>query len=221
MTKKIIFIISIVFGTFVVFTAWFYFPFFNAKSFFVERHDNGFIVESNREEFKTIGSESISSVYEKYYDDVEYRLCDLNPFNLKFCVFLIDSNSYTTLNIYKLNRNFFDVDFVDYRIIFLDDFNMDNSNQIVSQYDFFEDGDFPETILIRNPPSKEQVERNRKSEQQDQAAADSVPEDIKQKMSNLNQEEFRLWGEFVLQAQEDKLELTDDMVRDFLKSIGK
>jgi len=133
-------------------TAFYYYPFFNSEKFYAEQYDKGFVVKSNQEEFKTYGDVSIKDVYKKAYNRVEYNLCDPNPFNLKFCVFLVTDESYVTLNIFKIKRNFFGIEFTDYRTVFFEKgLTLDSSVEMVKKYDFFDENVKVEKVEVRLP----------------------------------------------------------------------
>jgi len=77
-------------------------------------------------------------------------------------------------------------------------------------------------IFIQKGPSAEDLKKLEDLENQQRKAYESVPEDIREKMKTLTQEEHQKWADFIIDLKRKGIKNpTDDMVREFFKSIGK
>jgi len=118
------------------------------------------------------------------------------------------------------------VGIIDFKVVtytdgFSDKYTFEEMIDIAKKHNLSKDNPDLNNITVRQPPTQEEIEKKRKVQQQNQAAADAVPQDIKEKMNSLTPAERELFVNFSADNYNKRIKITDDMLREFFKSIGK
>ena len=139
---------------------WFYMPFLEPKKFYIENHNKGFEIESNKELFITIGELPIEKVYEEFYDRTEYFMTDFSPNNLIITRLSNTKNLREQIAFqFKLRREIDGVKFLDYRKIVITDKTFEEAYQIIKNINFFKDNISLNNLIVNKPSTPEEIEK--------------------------------------------------------------